>query len=170
MVRRYLDILTDAMMVRQLQPWFANLRKRQVKAPKAYIRDSGLLHQLLGMGTERDLMTHPRVGASWEGFVLEQVLAVEAHDEACFWATHQGAEIDLILRRGGDLYGVECKFADAPRMTPSIRHALVDLGLVRVAVVYPGEQRYALAERVEVVPLSALAGGEPLFAVDSGAV
>ncbi len=169
-VRRYLDILTDAMMVRQLQPRFANLRKRQVKAPKIYIRDSGLLHQLLGMGTERDLMTHPRVGASWEGFVLEQVLAVEAHDEACFWATHQGAEIDLILRRGGDLYGVECKFADAPRMTPSIRHALVDLGLVRVAVVYPGEQRYALAERVEVVPLSALAGGEPLFADDAGIV
>ena len=169
-VRRYLDILTDAMMVRQLQPWFANLRKRQVKAPKIYIRDSGLLHQLLGMDTERDLMTHPRVGASWEGFVLEQVLAVEAHDEVCFWATHQGAEIDLILRRGGDLYGVECKFADAPRMTPSIRHALVDLGLVRVAVVYPGEQRYALAERVEVVPLSALAGGEPLFADDAAIV
>ncbi|MCY4212671.1 MAG: ATP-binding protein [Gammaproteobacteria bacterium] len=163
-VRRYLDILTDAMMVRQLQPWFANLRKRQVKAPKIYMRDSGLLHQLLGMGTERDLMTHPRVGASWEGFVLEQLLALEPHDEACFWATHQGAEIDLILRRGGTLLGVECKFADAPRMTPSIRNALADLALARVAVVYPGDQRFPLDDRVEVVPLAALARGEPLFA------
>ena len=99
-VRCHLDILTDAMMVRQLRPWFANLRKRQVKAPKIYLRDSGLLHQLLGIATERELLTHPRVGASWEGFVLEQVLAVEPHDEAYFWATHQGAEIDLILRRG----------------------------------------------------------------------
>lgn len=167
-VRRYLDILTDAMMVRQLQPWFANLRKRQVKAPKIYVRDSGLLHQLLGMGTERDLMTHPRVGASWEGFVLEQVLAFEPHDEAYFWATHQGAEIDLILLRGGALYGVECKFADAPRMTPSIRNALAGLALARVAVVYPGEQRFPLDDRVEVVPLKALAVGEPLFADDYG--
>ena len=162
-VRRYLDILTDAMMVRQLRPWFANLRKRQVKAPRIYLRDSGLLHQLLGIATERELMTHPRVGASWEGFVLEQVLAMEPHDEAYFWATHQGAEIDLILRRGESLYGVECKFADAPRMTPSIRNALADLGLVRVSVVYPGDQRFPLSERVEVVPLSALSQGDPLF-------
>lgn len=162
-VRRYLDILTDAMMVRQLPPWFANLRKRQVKAPKIYLRDSGLLHQLLGIATERELMTHPRVGASWEGFVLEQVLAMEPHDDAYFWATHQGAEIDLILRRGGSLYGVECKFADAPRMTPSIRNALADLGLVRVAVVYPGTQRFPLEKRVEVVPLAALTRGDPLF-------
>ncbi len=162
-VRRHLDVLTDAMMVRQLRPWFANLRKRQVKAPKIYLRDSGLLHQLLGIATERELLTHPRVGASWEGFVLEQVLATESHDEAYFWATHQGAEIDLILRRGDRLYGVECKFADAPRMTPSIRNALSDLGLVRVAVVYPGAQRFPISERVEAVPLKALSGGAPLF-------
>lgn len=166
LVRRYLDILTDAMMVRQLQPWFANLRKRQVKAPKIYVRDPGLLHQLLGIATERELLTHPRVGASWEGFVIEQVLAVESHDEAFFWATHQGAEIDLILRRGDVLYGVECKFADAPRVTPSIRNALIDLGLARVAVVYPGSDRFPLADRVEVVPLAALARGERLFAAE----
>lgn len=165
-VRRYLDILTDAMMVRQLRPWFANLRKRQVKAPKIYFRDSGLLHQLLGIDTERGLLTHPRVGASWEGFVIEQALAMTPHDEAFFWATHQGAEIDLILRRGDDLFGVECKFADAPRMTPSIRNALSDLALVRVAVVYPGTQRFPLDDRVEVVPLSALSRGESLFADD----
>ena len=166
LVRRYLDILTDAMMVRQLQPWFANLRKRQVKAPKIYVRDPGLLHQLLGIATERELLTHPRVGASWEGFVIEQVLAVESHDEAFFWATHQGAEIDLILRRGDVLYGVECKFADAPRVTPSIRNALIDLGLARVAVLYPGSDRFPLADRVEVVPLAALARGERLFAAE----
>ena len=163
-VRRYLDVLTDALMVRQLQPWFANLKKRQVKAPKIYVRDSGLLHRLLGIDTERALLTHPRVGASWEGFVIEQVLAVEPHDEAFFWATHQGAEIDLILRRGDVLHGVECKRADAPRITPSIRNALDDVGLAAVAVLYPGRQRFPLSDRVEVVPLSALGRGEALFA------
>ena len=162
-VRRYLDVLTDALMVRQLQPWFANLKKRQVKAPKIYLRDSGLLHRLLGIDTEKGLLTHPRVGASWEGFVIEQVLAAEPHDEAFFWATHQGAEIDLILRRGGVLFGVECKLADAPRITPSIRNALADVGLARVAILYPGTQRFPLSDLVEVVPLSSLARGEPLF-------
>ena len=162
-VRRYLDALTDALMVRQLQPWFANLKKRQVKAPKIYVRDSGLLHRLLGIDTEKALLTHPRVGASWEGFVIEQVLAAEPHDEAFFWATHQGAEIDLILCRGGALHGVECKLADAPRITPSIRNALADVGLIRVAILYPGAQRFQLSDRVEVVPLSALSRGEALF-------
>lgn len=163
-VRRYLDILTDALMVRQLQPWFANIRKRQVRAPKIYIRDSGLLHRLLGIDTEKALLTHPGIGASWEGFVIEQVLAAEPHDEAFFWATHQGAEIDLVLRRSGRLYGVECKFGDAPRLTPSIRNALADVGLAAVAVIYPGQRRYPLFDRVEAVPLSTLARGEPLFA------
>ena len=163
-MRRYLDALTDALMVRQLQPWFANLKKRQVKAPKIYIRDSGLLHRLLGIDTEKALLTHPGVGASWEGFAIEQILGAEPHDEAFFWATHQGAEIDLILRRGRALYGVECKLADAPRITPSIRHALNDVGLARVAILYPGSQRFPLSDRVEVVPLSALSRGEALFA------
>jgi len=156
-VRRYLDLLTDAFMVRQLQPWHANLRKRQVKAPKVYVRDSGLLHQLLGIDTAKALMTHPKLGASWEGFAIEQVLVAEPHDEAFFWATHQGAEIDLLLRRGGRLLGVECKRTDAPRVTPSIKIALADLELDRVAVVYPGERRYPLADRVEAVPVGELA-------------
>jgi hypothetical protein len=155
--RRYLDLLTDALMVRQLQPWHANVGKRQVKAPKVYVRDSGLLHQLLGLGTEKALLSHPKAGASWEGFVIEQVLAAEPHDDAWFWATHQGAEIDLILRRGDRLTGVECKRADAPRLTSSIRVALDDLGLERVAIVYPGAKRFALADRVEAVPLTMLA-------------
>jgi predicted AAA+ superfamily ATPase len=161
--RRHLDLLTDALMVRQLQPWHANLGKRQVKSPKVYVRDSGVLHQLLGASSEKALQSHPKVGASWEGFVIEQILATQPHDEACFWATHQGAEIDLLLRRGNRLLGVECKRADAPRMTPSIRTALTDLGLERVAVVYPGTKRFAIASRVEAVPLESLVKSGSLF-------
>lgn len=161
--RRYLDLLTDALMLRQLQPWHANLAKRQVKSPKVYVRDSGLLHRLLGLDTPKAMLEHPRLGASWEGHVIEQVLASEPHDEACFWATHQGAEIDLLLRRGDRLLGVECKRVDAPRLTPSIRTALGDLALERVAVVYPGSRRYALADRVAAVPLRELARPGALF-------
>ena len=166
--RRYLDLLTDALMVRQLQPWHANLGKRQVKSPKVYMRDSGLLHQFFGLGTEKALLSHPKVGASWEGFVIEQVLAAEPHDQAYFWATHQGAEIDLILRRGDRLLGVECKRADAPRLTPSIRIALDDLHLERVAVIYPGTKRFALADRVEAVPLATLIETGKLFKGEVG--
>jgi predicted AAA+ superfamily ATPase len=161
--RRHLDLLTDAMMVRQLQPWHANLGTRQVKAPRVYVRDSGLLHQLLGLESEKAVLSHPKVGASWEGFVIEQVIASEAHDEASFWGTHQGAEIDLLLRRGDRLFGVECKRADAPKLTTSIRVALEDLGLERVAVVYPGAKRYPLSDRVEAVPLAELADPGRLF-------
>ena len=158
-IRRYLDLLSDAFMVRQLQPWHANLRKRQVKSPKIYIRDSGLLHQLLGLGSERDLMTHPKTGASWEGYVIEEVLHAVRPDEAFFWATHQGAEIDLVLRVNGKLVGVECKRTDAPGMTPSIRIALEDLKLEAIAVIYPGSRRFSIAPGVEAVPLSDVAGG-----------
>lgn len=157
MIRRYLDVLTDAHVVRQLQPHYENLKKRQVKSPKVYVRDAGLLHSLLGIEAEKDLLEHPKVGASWEGFVIEQVLATERHSDATFWATHQGAEIDLMLQRGGVRLGVECKRTDAPRITPSIRIALEDLGLERVAIIYPGSKRYPLADNVEVVPLIHLA-------------
>ena len=162
-VRRYLDLLTDAYMIRQLQPYHANLKKRQVKSPKIYVRDSGILHRLLGVDTEKALVEHPRVGASWEGFAIEQVLASERYDDCSFWATHQGAETDLILHRDGQLLGVECKRADVPRITPSIRIALEDLGLRRVAIVYPGTKRYPLADNVEAVPLASLARGGSLF-------
>lgn len=165
--RRYLDLLTEALMIRQLQPWHANLGKRQVKSPKVYVRDSGLLHQLLGLETEKAMLSHPKLGASWEGFVIEQVLAAEPHDEAWFWATHQGAEIDLILRRGGRLLGVECKRADAPRLTPSIRIALADLNLAWVSIVYPGDRRYLIGDRVEAVPLKTLAVPGKLFPEDT---
>jgi predicted AAA+ superfamily ATPase len=161
--RRYLDVLTDALMIRQLQPWHANLGKRQVKSPKVYVRDSGILHLLVGIQNEKALLEHPRVGSSWEGFVLEQVLATEVYDDAWFWATHQGAELDLLVRRGDRRFGVECKRADAPRLTPSIRTAIADLGLDRLAIVYPGDQRFHLDERVEVVPLRELAEPGSLF-------
>jgi len=162
--RRYLDLLTDALMIRQLQPWHANLGKRQVKAPKVYVRDTGLLHHLLGIDTAKALVSHPKLGASWEGFVIEQMLMMEPHDDAYFWATHQGAEIDLVLRRGNRLLGVECKRADAPRLTPSIRIALEDLGLERIAVIYPGNKRFTLSDNVEAIPLEDLGQGQQLFA------
>jgi len=161
--RRYLDLLTDALTVRQLHPWYANLKKRQVRAPKVYVRDSGLPHALLGVSTEKELLNHPKSAASWEGLVIEQILGSEPHDEAFFWATHQGAEIDLILRRGDRLLGVECKRVDAPRMTRSIRIALDDLGLERVAVVYPGQRRYLPADGVEAVPVAQLAQPGRMF-------
>jgi hypothetical protein len=160
--RRYLDLLTDAFMINQLQPYHANLKKRQVKSPKIYVRDSGLLHQLLGIDSMKSLFSHPKVGASWEGFVIEQMLKTEPHDELFFWATHQGAEIDLILRRGDALYGVECKRTDAPRITPSIRIALDNLNLKHLFVIYPGIQQYSLASQVDVVPLQTISKGVSL--------
>ena len=153
-VRRYLDLMTGVFMVRQLPPWFENLGKRQVKAPKIYVRDSGLLHTLLGVTSQHDLEHHPKVGASWEGYAVEEVLKALRPDEAYYWATHNGAEIDLILFKDGRRVGVECKRADAPELTPSMRIALADLKLDQLSVVYPGEKKYSLAKNVEVVPLA----------------
>ena len=155
-VRRYLDRFTQAFLVRQLQPWFANLGKRQVKAPKVYVRDPGLLHELLGIADPAALTRHPKSGASWEGFALEQVLRIAQPDEAYFWATHAGAELDLLMFKDGRRVGVEFKRADAPQLTPSMRIALADLALDALYVVYPGERRYRLHERVEAVPLWAV--------------
>lgn len=152
--RRYLDTLTSMFLVRQLQPWFANLGKRQVKAPKIYVRDSGLLHRLLGLPAFAALEGHPKLGASWEGFALEQVLRVTGDQEAYFWATHAGAELDLIVPWRGQRWGFEFKYSDAPAMTKSMHVALADLNLDRLCVVYPGQVTYPLHERAEVVPLS----------------
>ena len=155
-VRRYLDWLTQAYLVRQLQPWFANLGKRQVKAPKIYLRDTGLLHELLGIADPGALARHPRCGASWEGFALDQVLRIARPDEAYFWATHAGAELDLLMFKNGRPVGVEFKRSDAPQLTPSMRIAMDDLALDALYVVYPGARIYRLAPRVQVVPLSTL--------------
>lgn len=159
-VRRYLDLLTGLFMVRQLQPWHENLKKRQVKAPKIYMRDSGLLHQLLGIGTDRDLLAHPKCGASWEAYAIEETLKGVQPDEAYFWATHQGAELDLLLIKDGRRLGVEIKRMDAPVLTPSMRIALDDLKLEQLVVLYPGKTHYTLAERVKVAPLSVLGEGD----------
>jgi predicted AAA+ superfamily ATPase len=156
-VRRYLDFLTDAYLVRQLPPWHANLGKRQVKAPKVYIRDSGMLHALLQLGSAEAVMAHPKVGASWEGFILEQVLHQARPADAYFWATHQGAELDLLMFKHGLRIGVEIKRADAPTLTPSMRIALDDLELDRLLVIYPGNKPYRLAPNVDVVPATAVA-------------
>jgi hypothetical protein len=156
-VRRYLDILTDVFMIRQMQPWHANLKKRQVKAPKIFFRDTGLLHHLLGIRTEKELLTHPKSGSSWEGLAIEEALRAFHPEEAFYWATHAGAEIDIVMQRNNTLYGVECKRVDAPRMTPSIRTALDELGLEKILIVYPGSRAYSLADRVKAIPLSALA-------------
>jgi predicted AAA+ superfamily ATPase len=156
-VRRYLDLLTGLHMVRQLQPWHENLGKRQVKAPKVYLRDSGLLHQLLGIATQRDLLAHPKCGASWEGYALEEALQAIQPDEAYFWRTHQGAELDLLLLKDGRRLGVEAKRVDAPTLTPSMRIALHDLRLDALVVLYPGTTSYPIADRVRAIPLAALA-------------
>ncbi len=155
--RRYLDLLNGLYLVRQLQPWHENLNKRQVKAPKVYVRDSGVLHALLGLASERELLSHPKLGFSWEGYAIEQVLRAVRPDAAYFWATHTGAELDLLLMVRGHRYGIEVKFQDAPRLTPSMRIALDDLRLRHLTVLYPGERRYELDARVTVVPLAELA-------------
>jgi uncharacterized protein len=156
-VRRYLDLLQGVFMVRQLQPWHENLKKRQVKSPKVYFRDSGLLHQLLGIRTLDNLLCHPKCGASWEGYIVEETIKSIKPDEVYFWATHGGAELDLLLFKDGRRLGVEIKRMDAPRLTASMRVALEDLALDRLVVIYPGERRFHLAENVEVVPAMDLA-------------
>lgn len=153
-VRHYLDLLSGLFLLRQLPPWYENLSKRQVKSPKIYFRDCGLLHQLLGIRSQHELLSHPKCGASWEGLVLNHILTLSKPDQAYFWATHQGAELDLLLFKRGKRYGVEIKHQDAPQMTPSIRTALADLQLEHLVVIYPGELAYPLRDRVSVIPFS----------------
>ncbi len=155
-VRRYVDLLEHLFLIRQLRPWRENLRKRQVKRPKIYLRDSGLYHELIGVGTMDALQVHPRIGASWEGFILEKVIAESAPDEVCFWATHNGAELDLLLFKQGRRVGVEIKRVDAPRRTRSMTIAVDDLRLEALYVVYPGDTRYVIDDRITAVP-----AGEP---------
>jgi predicted AAA+ superfamily ATPase len=153
-VRRHLDALSGALVMRVLEPWFENVGKRLVKSPKVYIRDSGLLHTLLGIGDRRQLDGHPVAGGSWEGFVIEQVLGAVPKAKAYYWRTQAGAELDLLLFLKGRRIGIEIKRADAPKMTPSMGSALEDLELQRLLVVYPGSVRYTLRPKVEVMSLS----------------
>jgi hypothetical protein len=155
-IRRHLDILTGALVVRQLQPWFQNLGKRVVKSPKVYVRDSGLLHALLGIADFRGLEGHPKLGASWEGFVVDEILRLTGERQAWFWGTQGLSEIDLLVRWRGRLLGFEMKYKDAPAMTKSLHVAMQDLKLDQAFIVYPGQSSYRVAAKVEVVPLPVL--------------
>jgi len=161
-VQRYLDILSGTFMVRVLQPWHENVGKRQVKAPKIFFRDSGILHALLGIPSEKDLRLHPKVGASWEGFAIEEVIrAAHVRSEDCFfWATHNQAELDLFVLKDGRRLGFEVKYTDAPRITRSMRIALEDLKLDQLTIVFPGKDRFSIEKRVEAVGLQALIAQE----------
>jgi predicted AAA+ superfamily ATPase len=153
-VRRHLDILTNAFMIRQLPPWFENLGKRLVRHPKVYVRDTGLLHALLGLATPAAIEGHPKCGASWEGFCIEQILRRSDDRQAWFWATHSGAELDLLLLRNGRKIGFEFKYSDAPRTTKSMHSAVESLELERLIVVHPGEACYPLTEKIQIASLS----------------
>jgi predicted AAA+ superfamily ATPase len=152
-VRSYLDKMADAFVMRQLQPWHENLGKRQVKAPKIYVRDSGLLHTLLDVHTMRQLELHPKVGASWEGFVIDQVIqALDAAPHECyFWRTHAGAELDLLVMRGMQRVGFEVKRTTAPAVTPSMVNALADLKLKKLHVVHAGDATFPLSKQIQAV-------------------
>lgn len=156
--RSYLDALEQALMVRRLAPWHANLGKRLVKSPKLYLRDSGIFHQLQGIGSMEQLQTHPKLGASWEGFALEEVLHAFAPESASFYGVHSGVELDLLMHCAGRRIGVEFKREDSPRMTRSMHVAYHDLELDELWIVYPGERRYELQESVNACPLTALLG------------
>jgi uncharacterized protein len=155
-VRHHLDLLTGLFVARALSPWFENVGKRQVKSPRLYFRDSGLLHTLLGIDSMKALLSNPRCGASWEGLVIEEILARTPHQDAYWWSTHQGAEIDLVLFSRGKRFGVEIKRADAPAVTPSMRIAKETLGLARISVVTPGAKSYDLAKDMRVVAIDDL--------------
>ena len=154
--RRYLDILSGAYMVRVLTPWYENLKKRQIKAPKIYIRDSGLFHSLLQVSTLTELQGHPKIGASWEGFALDHIIRVFQTRDAYFWATHAGAELDLMVTIAGKRHGFECKYSDAPGRKRSMHIAIKDLGLEHLWVIYPGDQKYDLDEKITVIPLETI--------------
>jgi predicted AAA+ superfamily ATPase len=152
-VRHYLDILEDVFMVRILQPWHENLGKRQIKSPKIYFRDSGILHTLQNVRTDLDLLTHPKSGASWEGYAIEEVIKAVKPDEVYFWATYGGAELDLFIVKDGHRIGIECKRVDAPSVTPSMRTALQVLQLEQLLIIYPGPLAYPLADKISAFPL-----------------
>ncbi len=158
-IGRYLDLLTSLFVIRQLPPWFENVAKRQVRSPKVYVADSGILHALLNLASREDVVSHPKVGASWEGFVISQVMQLlAARPDQCFhWSTHSGAALDLFVTAGNRRYGFEVKRTEAPRLTPSMRSALETLRLDRLDVVHAGADRYRLAPKINALPAAELA-------------
>lgn len=156
--QRYLDILSGTFMIRQLRPWFYNTKKRIVKRPKIYFRDSGILHALLSLEKKKDVLTHPKLGVSWEGFALEEITRRMwlKEDEVFFWGVHTGAELDMVFKKNGKLYGAEVKYSQAPSLTPSMRSAVTELSLSHLWVIYPGKEVYPLSRDVTVLPLAQL--------------
>ncbi|MCL5674940.1 MAG: ATP-binding protein [Candidatus Omnitrophica bacterium] len=150
-VRNYLDILTQTYMVRQLQPWYENIHKRQVKSPKIYLRDSGIFHTLMSIPEKQILWSHPKIGASWEGFMLEQILKTFPSQNIYFWSSHSGAEIDLVIMSGGKRYGIEFKWNEAPTITRSMQISMHDLNLEKIWVIYPGKNIYPVHKKITVV-------------------
>ncbi|BAP89365.1 uncharacterized protein E1O_22340 [Burkholderiales bacterium GJ-E10] len=163
-VRRYLDILAGTFMIRLLAPWHANIAKRQIKSPKLYFRDSGLFHTLMGISDRDALYRHPKLGASWEGFALEQIIRLHAatQEETYFWATHGGAEVDLLIVQGGEPIGYEIQFTDRPRTARSMHIAIESLQLRELRVVHPGEKSFPLAEHIRAFGFRELVREGPL--------
>ncbi|HSC25216.1 MAG TPA: ATP-binding protein [Candidatus Babeliales bacterium] len=163
-VRKYLDILAGTFMIRELVPWFENLQKRQVKSPKIYFRDSGILNALLELTSNEQLHTHPRLGAFWEGFALEEIIAASSAsaEECYFWSTQADAELDLLILKNNKRIGFELKYTDAPKITKSMRIALVDLKLDHLIVVYPGAQTFPLSENITVYGLEKITQGDEI--------
>ena len=155
-IRKKLDILTGAFAIRQLPAWYENMGKRTVKSPKIYLRDCGLLHALLDVPSSEQLESHPKLGSSWEGFCIEQILSITGSSNAYFWGTHAGAELDLLLLRNGKRIGVEIKYSDAPSTTRSMRSAMEDLKLDHLYVVYPGKEDYPLDKKISVMSLPSI--------------
>lgn len=155
-IRKYLEILEGVFMIRLLQPWHTNLGKRLVKSPKLYIRDSGILHHLLSIDTERDLAAHNKLGASWEGFALETAIRIlnKRNEELSFWRTHAGAEVDLLWQSHGKTRAVEVKYSSAPKLTKSMVSAANDLALEHLWIIYPGDKSYPLAKNISTLPLT----------------
>ncbi len=153
-IRSYIDILSSTYMIRPLPPWHANLKKRQVKSPKIYIRDTGLLHHLLGITTMDTLMGHPQSGASWESFVIEQIMRINPILQSYFWSTYSGAELDLFTILGNKRIGIEIKFTETPKTTKSMHSSIKELDLSKLYVIYPGSDRYPIHELIEACPLS----------------
>ncbi len=156
MVRKYLDVLAGTFMIRILLPWFENISKRQVKSPKIYFRDSGILHALLDIETTEQLTTHPRLGAFWEGFALEQIITMYSDQECFFWSTQTDAELDLLMVKHGKRIGFEIKYTDAPKITKSMRVALTDLTLDHLIIICPGKETYPLDEKITVQGIETL--------------
>ncbi len=164
-IQSYIDILTATYMIRTLQPWYSNMKKRQVKSPKIYFTDTGILHHLLGIRSREDLLSHPVLGTSWESFAIEQLVRTQNIQNPYFWSTYSGAEIDLLIMEGGKRIGVECKMSETPKVTKSMHSALADLKLDRIYVVYPGPDRYPVHEKIEVVSLQHIIEGQRMVHV-----